>query len=159
MILLVEGLALSFFVLMVCVVGIANGPVGSVYFYEKDVQDRVVELGLTTREEISRRKRIAAIFLFVPLLVLVPMMAYSINGARGFRELFLEMLAIMMIEGLFDRIFIDFYWVGKTKAWIIPGTEDLMPYVPRRTMLGKWIATLIGYPLLSAILALIVSRL
>ena len=23
-----------------------------------------------------------------------------------------------------DRLFIDWYWVGKTKAWDIPGTED-----------------------------------
>ena len=36
-----------------------------------------------------------------------------------------------MIEGLFDRFFIDWFWVGKTKAWLIPGTEDLMPYIPK----------------------------
>ena len=34
---------------------------------------------------------------------------------------------LIMMEGLFDRLFIDWYWGGKTKAWIIEGTEDLIP--------------------------------
>lgn len=33
------------------------------------------------------------------------------------------MTIILLIMGLFDRIFIDWYWVGKTKTWIIPGTD------------------------------------
>ena len=28
-----------------------------------------------------------------------------------------------------DRLLIDEYWVGHTHAWIIPGTEDLRPYI------------------------------
>ena len=35
--------------------------------------------------------------------------------------------AILLIVGVFDRLYIDWYWVGRTKVWIIPGTEDLMP--------------------------------
>ena len=42
MLLVIEGLAMCFLMLLVCVVGIANGPVGGVYFYEKEVQDRFV---------------------------------------------------------------------------------------------------------------------
>ena len=30
--------------------------------------------------------------------------------------------AILLIVGVFDRLYIDWYWVGRTKAWIIPGT-------------------------------------
>ena len=62
-----------------------------------------------------------------------------------------------MIVGVFDRLFIDWYWVGKTKAWYIPGTEELMPYVPKKTHVRKWIGTVIGYPLLAAILSAIMS--
>lgn len=55
MILIIEGLAMCFILLIVCVIGIANkGPVGLVCFYEKDLQDRVVELGSTTKEEIKK---------------------------------------------------------------------------------------------------------
>ncbi len=152
MIILVEGLAMCFLLLLVCVIGISNGPVGSVYFFEKNVQERVVELGLTTKEKIKRDYTIAGIALFIPILVFVPAMVYFINGAREFLDLFWQITAILMIKGLFDRIFIDWYWVSKTKAWIIPGTEDLMPYIPQKTLISKWVVTLIGYPIFSAIL-------
>lgn len=80
-----------------------------------------------------------------------------INGTRGFWPGFRQILFILMAEGLFDRIFIDWYWVGKTKAWIIEGTEDLMPYICGKALLGKWIKTLIGFPLCAAILSAVMS--
>lgn len=157
MLLIVEGLAMCFLMLLVCVVGIANGPIGCVYFFEKDVQDKVVELGMTTKEKIKKDYALAKILLVVPLLVLMPAMVYFINGARDFLEIFYQLLIIIMIDGLFDRIFIDWFWVGKTKAWIIPGTEELMPYIPKKTLAIKWCATLIGYPILAALLAMVLS--
>ena len=54
MLIVVEGIVMCFVLLIVCVVGIANGPVGLVLLYEKDVQGRVVELGLTTKEKIKK---------------------------------------------------------------------------------------------------------
>lgn len=153
MLILIEGLVMCFILLMICVVGIANGPVGCVYFYEPEVQERVVELGLTTKEKIKKDYAIAGVALFVPILVFIPAMVYFVNGARGFWDIFLQITLILMIEGLFDRIFIDWFWVSKTKAWFIPGTEDLMPYIPKKTLLKKWVGTLIGYPILAAVLA------
>ena len=44
MLILIDSLAMCFILLLICVVGIANGPVGSVYFYEPEMQERVVEL-------------------------------------------------------------------------------------------------------------------
>jgi hypothetical protein len=49
-----------------------------------------------------------------------------VNGAPDFKTAAVQMTVIYLISGLFDRLFIDWYWVGKTKAWIIPGTEDMM---------------------------------
>lgn len=152
-VLVFEGIVMSFVLLVVCVVGIANGPVGLVNFYEPEVQERVVELGLTTRGRIKRNATLAGIALFVPALLLVPYMVYGINGARGFAEGFAQMAAISYIFGLFDRIFIDWWWVGHTRAWIIPGTEDLMPYIAGRTLVGKWLGTLVGFPALYALIA------
>lgn len=157
MLIVLEGLTMCFLMLMVCVVGIADGPVGSVFYYEKDVQERVLELGLITKEELKKRKAIAGAALFVPLLLFIPAMVYCINGARGFKECFLQICAILLIDGVFDRVFVDWYWVGKTKAWIIPGTEDLMPYVPKRTLIGKWIGTIVLYPILAAAMAGVLS--
>ena len=157
MLVIIEALAMCFALLIVCVVGIANGPVGSVYFYEPEVQERVVELGLTTKEKIKKGYAIAGAAIFVPVLLLVPAAVYFVNGARGFGEIFLQITAVLLLSGLFDRIFIDGYWVGKTKAWLIPGTEDLMPYIPKKTKIKKWLGTMVGFPILAAIQAGILS--
>ena len=153
MLLIVEGIVMCFVLLIICVIGIANGPIGLVVFYEQEVRGRVVELGLTTENRIKTTSIITVISLFVPMLVLVPLMVYSINGASGFWHGFRQMLVIYMISGLFDRIFIDWWWVGHTKAWIIPGTEDLMPYIYGKTLVRKWLGTLVGFPIFAAVLA------
>ena len=153
MLVLLEGIVMCFVLLIVCVVGIANGPVGLVTFYEPEVQARAIELGLTTRQRITRSTTLASIALFVPALVLVPYMVYGINGAQGFREGFMQMVAISLVFGLFDRIFIDWWWVGRTRTWIIPGTEDLMPYIYGRTLIRKWMGTLVFFPAVYALIA------
>jgi hypothetical protein len=77
---------MCFVLLIVCVVGIANGPVGLVVFYEPDVQKRVVELGYTTEKAIRRRTALVSLLLFVPLFILPPLMVYGLNGATGFLD-------------------------------------------------------------------------
>lgn len=153
MLLIIEGLVMCFILLIVCVVGIANGPVGLVLLYEDDVQQRVVELGLTTKEKIQRNFILCSAALFLPLFILPPLMVYGINGATGFWDGFWQMSIILWIQGLFDRIFIDWYWVEKTKAWEIPGTEDLKPYIPSKMLVIKWISTIVMNPLIAAIVA------
>jgi len=151
-----EGLAMSFWLLLVCVVGIANGPIGLVVFYEQDVKDRVIELGLTTVEKMKKNTILASIALFLPVLFVVPVLVYCVNGARGFWDGFTQMACIYLIMNLFDRFFIDWYWVGHTKAWEIKGTEDLKPYIPKKTLIKKWIGSLVVFPMLAAIIAYIV---
>ncbi len=159
MTLLMEGIVICFLLLIVCVIGIANGPVGLVALYEKDVQDRVVELGYTTKEKIRKSFIITSIALFLPMIVLVPFMVYYINRAVGFWDGFWQMSIIFWFAGLFDRLFIDWYWVGKTKAWAIPKTEDLKPYIPTKVLIKKWIGTIFVYPLFAAIIAGIMNLL
>ena len=153
MLIIVEGIAMCFILLLPCVIAIANGPVEGVALYEDDVQKRVVELGYTTSKRIKRNLSLLSVAMFVPLFTLVPFMVYCINGANGFWDGFWQMNAIMWIMGLFDRIFIDWYWVGHTKAWEIPGTEDLKPYIPKKVLLRKWVFTIVGFPIISAIIA------
>ncbi|MBQ7784195.1 MAG: hypothetical protein IJ368_09515 [Oscillospiraceae bacterium] len=159
MLVLIEGIVMCFILMIICVIGIANGPVGLVVFYEDDVKKRVVELGLITEEKIKRNSLIVKIALFAPILFITPAMVYFINGAREFSDIFRQMTVILMIMGLFDRIFIDWYWVGHTKAWLISGTEDLMPYIPKKTVIHKWIGTVAGYPVISAIISAIITAL
>lgn len=157
MLLLIEGIVMCFVLLLVCVIGIANGPVGLVVFYEDDVQQRVVELGLTTKAKIKKTMAIVTVALYAPVFILTPLMVYGINGAVGFWDGFWQMAIILWVMGIFDRFFIDWYWVEKTKAWLIPGTEDLMPYIPVKTKIVKWTATLLIHPLIAAAIAGIVA--
>ena len=150
---LLEGLVMSFLLLLVCVVGIANGPVNLVCLYEQDVQERVVELGYITKEKIKKNETVTTLALFLPVLFLTPAMVYGINGAESFREGFWQMTLILWTMNLFDRLFVDWYWVGHTKAWFIPGTEDLMPYIPKKVLIKKWVGTTISFPLLAAAIA------
>ncbi len=157
MLILLEGLVMCLFLLLFCVIGIANGPAGLVVLYEQDVQDRVVELGLTTKAKIKRNLRISFAVLYLPYIFVVPALVYGLNGAVGFWDGFWQMTAIFLIQNVFDRLFVDWYWVGHTKAWEIPGTEDLKPYIPKKVMLGKWLATIIVNPLIAALLAGVVT--
>ena len=157
MAIIIEGIVMCFVLLITCVIGIANGPVGLVVLYEKDVQQRVVELGLTTEQKIRKSFIITCIALFIPLFLLPPLMVYGINGAQGFLEGFWQMSTILWIQGVFDRLFIDWYWVGHTKAWHIPGTEDLMPYIPAKVLIGKWVSTIFLNPLIAAAVAAVVE--
>ena len=121
------------------------------------MKNRVVELGLTTEERIKRISIISSTVLFLPMITVVPAVVYLYNGANGFLDGFSQLTAIYLIAGLFDRLFIDWWWVGHTKAWIIPGTEEFMPYIYGKTLVGKWCGTLIGFPMLAAIIAGIIQ--
>ena len=153
MLLIIEGIVMCFALLIVLLVGISNGPVGLVLLYEDDVQQRVVELGLTTKEKIRKNFILCSIALFVPLFVFPPIMVYGLNGVTDFWDGFWQMTIIMWIQAIFDRFFVDWYWVGKTKAWEIPGTEDLKPYIPTKVMIRKWIGTIFLNPLIAIIVA------
>ena len=157
MLVFLEGIVMCFILLIYCVVGIRNGAVGLVCLYEEDVQERVVELGLVTKEQIKKQFLISSVVLFVPLFTLVPYMVYGVNGVTDFKEGFIQMTMILVIMGLFDRFFIDWYWVGHTKSWLIPGTEDLKPYIPGKVLIRKWIGTLVLYPLIALLMAKVMT--
>ena len=158
MLILIEGIVLCFILLIFCVIGIANGPQKFTVFYEKDVQEKAIKLGYTTKKEIKRQTIIAVIVLYLPCFVLVPIMVCYINGAKEFSEIFIQSLFIMYIMGLFDRFFVDWYWVEKTKAWEIPNTEELKPYIPKKLKIIKWLGTIIGFAIIAFIIALIMSN-
>lgn len=84
---------------------------------------------------------------------------YVINGAREFLSAFMQFLGILLIMGVFDRIVVDTLWVGHTKAWIVLQTEDLMPYIPLKVHLKKWLLTLVFYPIIAAIICGIIFAL
>lgn len=151
--LVLEGLGLGFLLYLICTIGIRNGAVGMVHLYDKKVQERVVSLGLSTADEIRKRRVLFRSLCLPGYLIYVLICVYVINGARGFFEGFWQGFVILFIMNLIDRFLIDEYWVGHTKAWIIPGTEDLRPYITAKDKKKKWIMGTVGMALLAAILS------
>ena len=150
---LLEGLGLSVLLVLVCVFGIRNGAVGMVHLYEEEVQARVVKLGLTTREKIARNKKLFKALCIPGYLAYVLVFVYAVNGARGFLTPFWQLLVILSVMNLVDRFLIDDYWVGHTKAWTIPGTEDMKPYINAAAKRKKWLFGTVGMVVISAVLS------
>ena len=80
---------------------------------------------------------------------------YALNGAQGFLAGFWQMLVILSVMNLMDRFLVDDFWVGHTKAWTIPGTEDLKPYITAKDKGKKWLFGTVGMAVISAALAAI----
>ena len=150
-----EGLGLGVLLVLVCAVGIRKGAVGMVHLYSPEVQDRCVRLGLTTHERIKRNALLFKVICVPDYLAYVLLCAYAVNGARGFLAGFWQMLVMLSVMNLIDRFLIDDYWVGHTKAWTIPGTEDLKPYITGKDREKKWLFGTVGMVVIAAVLSAI----
>ncbi len=151
--LILEGLILGGLLVLVCAFGIRNGAVGMVHLYSPEVQDRCVSLGLTTHEKIRKNSLTFKVCCLPGYIAYVLICVYAVNGARGFGQGMLQLFVILSIMNLIDRFLVDDYWVGHTKAWIIPGTEDLRPYITANDKKKKWIAGTVGMLMISAVLS------
>ena len=152
---ILEGIGLGVLLILVCAIGIRKGAVGMVHLYSQEVQERCVTLGLTTHAKIKRNALIFKAVCVPGYIAYVLVYVYAVNGARGFLAGFWQMLVILSVMNLMDRFLVDDFWVGHTKAWTIPGTEDLKPYITARDKAKKWPFGTIGMAVLSAALAAI----
>lgn len=150
---MLEGLGLGILLVLVCAFGIRKGAVGMVHLYSPAVQNRCVELGLTTHERIKRNSSLFKVCCLPGYIAYVLVCVYAVNGARGFVTGFWQLLVILSVMNLIDRLLVDDWWVGKTKAWTIPGTEDLKPYITAQDKRKKWLAGTVGMAVISAVLA------
>ena len=152
---ILEGIGLGVLLILVCAIGIRKGAVGMVHLYSQEVQERCVTLGLTTHAKIKRNALIFKAFCVPGYIAYVLVCVYAVNGARGFRAGFWQMLVILSVMNLMDRFLVDDFWVGHTKAWTIPGTEDLKPYITAKDKAKKWLFGTVGMAVISAALAAI----
>ena len=150
---ILEGLGLGALLFLVCAVGIRKGAVGMVHLYSPEVQERCVKLGLTTHKKIKRNALIFKAFCVPSYIAYVLVCVYGINGTHGFAAGFWQLLVILSVMNLIDRFLIDGYWVGHTKAWTIPGTEDLEPYITAKDKQKKWLFGTVGMAVIAMVLA------
>ncbi len=152
---LLEGIGLGILLILVCAIGIRRGAVGMVHLYSPEVQDRCIKLGLTTREKIKRNALLFKAICVPGYIAYVLFCVYGINGAKGFLAGFWQLFVILSVMNLIDRFLVDDFWVGRTKAWTIPGTEDLKPYITTKDKAKKWLFGTVGVAVISAALAAI----
>lgn len=152
---ILEGIGLGVLLILVCTIGIRNGAVGMVHLYSPEVQERCVTQGLTTHAKIKRNALIFKAVCVPGYIAYVLVCVYPVNGARGFLAGFWQMLVILSVMNLMDRFLVDDFWDGHTKAWTIPGTEDLKPYITAKDKAKKWLFGTVGMAVISAALAAI----
>ena len=155
--LILEGLGLGALLALICALGIRKGAVGMVHLYHEDVQARAIAQGLITKEQIRKNSLRFKLVCIPGYLAYVLVCVYALNGARGFWAGFWRLLVILSIMNVIDRLLIDDYWVGHTSAWVIPGTEDLRPYITAQDKRKKWLAGTIGMAVISALLAVVME--
>ena len=105
-----------------------------VHLYSPAVQQRCVKLGLTSPERIRRNSLLFKAVCIPGYIGYVLVCVYGINGAKGFVQGFWQLLVILSVMNLMDRLLVDGYWVGHTNVWTIPGTEDLKPYITAKVI-------------------------
>lgn len=109
-------------------IGTGGRAVNSIYFYPKPVQERAVELGLTTYETIKRKRIRFMIPFFLIMFAALILIIGLWSQASDFRPAYLQSLLFLEVMNWYDGIVIDKVWVGHSKFWDIPGLDG-MPYV------------------------------
>ena len=117
----------ALFTLMVKL-AVGNNALNGLFFYPRPVQEKVYELGLADRQAVSdRRKRFMILFFAVMLAALVLIIGLW-NKVSDFNTAYLQALLFLEVMNWYDGIIIDRLWVGHSRFWIIPGTEEI-PFV------------------------------
>ncbi len=112
------------FTLMV-MYSVRGGAINGLYFYPKAVQDRAIEIGLTTRETMNRKRKIFMTEFYIVMLVTLVLIIGLWNSISDFKTAYLYALLFLEVMNWYDGIVIDKIWVGHSKFWILPGCEDL----------------------------------
>ena len=150
-----------FCVLFTLMVKLAVGgsALNGLYFYPKPVQEKVYALGLTDRETVARKRKHFMIPFFLVMLSALVLIIGLWNGVRRFWPAYWQALLFLEVMNWYDGIVIDRLWVGHSRFWIIPGTEEI-PFVQTwpQVMKKRGILTLIwivGAALVAGIVVLL----
>ena len=117
----------ALFTLMVKI-GVGNNALNGLYFYPKPVQKIVYELGLTDRETVAKKRKRFMIAFFAVMAAALILIIRVWNGIQGFWAAYLQALIFLEVMNWYDGIVIDRLWVGHSRFWVIPGTEEI-PFV------------------------------
>ena len=158
MIVLQLALFCVLFTLMVKL-AVGGSALNGLYFYPQPVQEKVYALGLTNRETVARKRKRFMIPFFLVMLSALVLIIGLWNGVRSFWPAYWQALLFLEVMNWYDGIVIDRLWVGHSRFWIIPRTEEI-PFVQTwpQVMKKRGILTLIwivGAALVAGIVVLL----
>ena len=107
---------------------VRGGAIDGLYFYPKIVQERAIEIGLTTKEVMQRKKKIFMTEFYIIMLVALVLIIGVLHRVSDFKTAYLLALLFLEVMNWYDGIVIDKIWVGHSKFWILAGCEEL-PFV------------------------------
>lgn len=130
------------------------------YNYPPAIQNRAIEKGITTQEEMNanaKKNKLVGILMMVVFSVFITCI---VNRQFTFWDGFLQSYIFFNTFSLFDALVIDTIWFCHSKWWVIPGTEDMTDAYHDYAFHWKWffLGLLLSLPLaliLGGIVALI----
>ena len=148
----------ALFTLMVKI-GVGNNALNGLYFYPKPVQEKAYELGLTDRETVAKKRKVFMIAFFAVMAAALILIIRVWNGIQSFWAAYWQALLFLEVMNWYDGIVIDRLWVGHSRFWVIPGTEEI-PFVQTwpQVLKKRGILTLIwiaGAAVIAGIVALL----
>ncbi|MBD5152145.1 MAG: hypothetical protein HDT16_06565 [Oscillibacter sp.] len=132
---------------------VGNKAVNGLYFYPKPVQERAIALGLTDAEAMDKKRKQFLLGFSIAILVALVLIIGGWNGVRDFKIAYLQALLFLEVVNWFDGIVIDRLWVGHSKFWVIPGTEDIPFVKPWKVVLTKRSLAMLAWAVIAAVVA------
>ena len=124
-------------------------PISMINNYPKKIQEKVLELGLISKEEMSKSKKsiVKKIFALILLILIMAYVVKKYNGANTFINGFIYSYIIRLSVNFWDALIIDCLWFCHSKRVIIKGTENMKEYKDYLFHLkGALIGCLYGIP-------------
>lgn len=115
---------------------VRGGAINGLFFYPKPVQQRAIEIGLTDQKSVDRKKKRFMLLFYLVMLGALLLIIGLWNRVNDFKTAYLHALLFLEVMNWYDGIIIDRLWVGHSRFWILPGTED-MPFVQTWTQVLK----------------------
>ena len=94
---------------------VRGGAIDGLYFYPKIVQERAIEIGLTTKEVMQRKKKIFMTEFYIIMLVALVLIIGVLHRVSDFKTAYLLALLFLEVMNWYDGIVIDKIWVGHSK--------------------------------------------
>ncbi len=104
---------------------VKKGAKSQIQNYPVAIQNRCIEIGITTKKEIIKNAKFYKTLGVALMLLMSLFIICCVNKETTFIQGFIQSYLFIIMFSLFDALFIDSLWFCHSKFWIIPGTEDM----------------------------------